>query len=71
MILDIKHLSKSFGKHEVLKDIDFSVNKGDVIARSGATGFCDMPSVQIDLTVFDVPVCPYTYQETPVIFSNP
>ena len=38
MILDIKHLSKSFGKHEVLKDIDFSVNKGDVISIIGASG---------------------------------
>lgn len=56
---------------EALVGVGDTVNKGDVIARSGATGFCDMPSVQIDLTVFDVPVCPYTYQETPVIFSNP
>ncbi len=38
MILDIKHLSKSFGKHEVLRDIDFSVNKGDVISIIGASG---------------------------------
>ena len=38
MILDIKHLSKSFGSHEVLKDIDFSVNKGDVISIIGASG---------------------------------
>ena len=38
MILDIKHLSKSFGSHEVLKDIDFTVNKGDVISIIGASG---------------------------------
>ena len=31
-ILQVKHLSKSFGKQEVLKDIDFTVNKGDVIS---------------------------------------
>ncbi len=37
-ILDIKHLSKSFGKHEVLRDIDFSVSKGDVISIIGASG---------------------------------
>ena len=37
-ILDIKHLSKSFGNHEVLKDIDFSVRKGDVISIIGASG---------------------------------
>jgi murein DD-endopeptidase MepM/ murein hydrolase activator NlpD len=56
---------------EALVGVGDTVSKGDVIARSGATGFCDMPSVQVDLTVFDVPVCPYTYQETPVIFNNP
>ena len=27
IIFEIKHLSKSFGKHEVLRDIDFSVKK--------------------------------------------
>ena len=37
-LLEIKHLSKSFGKHEVLKDIDFTVNKGDVISIIGASG---------------------------------
>ena len=37
-ILEIKHLSKSFGKHEVLKDIDFSVSKGDVTSIIGASG---------------------------------
>ena len=38
MILQVNHLSKSFGKHEVLKDIDFTVNKGDVISIIGASG---------------------------------
>ena len=37
-ILEIKHLGKSFGTHEVLKDIDFTVNKGDVISIIGASG---------------------------------
>lgn len=37
-ILEVRHLSKSFGKHEVLKDIDFSVNKGDVTSIIGASG---------------------------------
>ena len=37
-ILDIKHLSKSFGTHKVLRDIDFSVAKGDVISIIGASG---------------------------------
>ncbi len=37
-ILEIKHLSKSFGSHEVLKDIDFTVNTGDVTSIIGASG---------------------------------
>ena len=38
MILQINHLSKSFGSHEVLRDIDFTVQKGDVISVIGASG---------------------------------
>jgi putative lysine transport system ATP-binding protein len=37
-ILQVSHLSKSFGKHEVLKDIDFTVTKGDVTSIIGASG---------------------------------
>ena len=37
-ILEIRHLSKSFGDHEVLKDIDFTVNPGDVTSIIGASG---------------------------------
>ncbi len=37
-ILEIKHLRKSFGDHEVLKDIDFMVNPGDVTSIIGASG---------------------------------
>ena len=38
MILQINHLSKSFGSHEVLRDIDFTVEKGDVTSIIGASG---------------------------------
>ncbi len=37
-VLKINHLSKSFGQNEILKDIDFSVEKGDVISIIGASG---------------------------------
>ena len=37
-ILQIKHLSKAFGKNVVLRDIDFSVSRGDVISIIGASG---------------------------------
>lgn len=37
-ILEIRHLSKSFGSHEVLRDIDFTVRPGDVTSIIGASG---------------------------------
>ena len=37
-ILEIRHLSKAFGSHAVLKDIDFHVDKGDVTSIIGASG---------------------------------
>jgi len=37
-ILEVKHLSKKFGENTVLRDIDFSVRKGDVICIIGASG---------------------------------
>ena len=37
-ILEVSHLSKAFGKTQVLKDIDFSVNQGDVTCIIGASG---------------------------------
>ena len=38
LILQVGHLSKTFGKNEVLKDIDFTVAKGDVTSIIGASG---------------------------------
>ncbi|MBQ1361998.1 MAG: amino acid ABC transporter ATP-binding protein [Oscillospiraceae bacterium] len=37
-ILQVNHLSKSFGSNLVLKDIDFTVSTGDVISIIGASG---------------------------------
>lgn len=37
-VIEISHLSKSFGSHEVLRDIDFSVNKGEVVCIIGSSG---------------------------------
>ncbi len=37
-ILEVRHLGKSFGRHEVLCDIDFSVCKGDVVSILGVSG---------------------------------
>ena len=37
-IIEIKHLGKTFGKNEVLKDINFSIKEGDVTCIIGASG---------------------------------
>ncbi|WP_219966270.1 amino acid ABC transporter ATP-binding protein [Caproiciproducens faecalis] len=37
-ILQVSHLSKSFGDHQVLKDIDFETCHGNVICIIGASG---------------------------------
>ena len=37
-ILRLEHLEKTFGTHQVLRDISFSVNKGDVISIIGSSG---------------------------------
>ena len=37
-ILSVRHLSKSFGDHEVLRDVDFSAKKGEVISIIGSSG---------------------------------
>ena len=38
LILQVQHLSKSFGNHEILRDIDFSIHSGDVTSIIGASG---------------------------------
>jgi len=37
-VIEIQHLSKSFGTNEVLKDINFSVDKGEVVSIIGSSG---------------------------------
>ena len=37
-LLEVRHLSKSFGANVVLRDIDFTVSKGDVTTIIGASG---------------------------------
>ena len=37
-ILEVHHLGKSFGSHEILRDIDFSVRPGDVTCIIGPSG---------------------------------
>lgn len=37
-ILDVQHITKSFGRIEVLKDISFSLEKGQVVSIIGSSG---------------------------------
>lgn len=37
-VIAIKHLSKSFGSNEVLKDVNFEVKKGEVVTLIGSSG---------------------------------
>ena len=37
-IIELSHLAKSFGKNVVLKDINLSVKKGEVISIIGSSG---------------------------------
>ncbi len=37
-VIELSHLEKSFGDHEVLKDINLSVNRGEVISIIGSSG---------------------------------
>ncbi|MDM5233609.1 MULTISPECIES: amino acid ABC transporter ATP-binding protein [Lysinibacillus] len=37
-VIKIKHLSKSFGRNQVLKDVNFQVEKGEVVCLIGSSG---------------------------------
>lgn len=37
-ILEVEHISKSFGRTEVLKDVNFSLEKGQVLSIIGSSG---------------------------------
>ena len=37
-VLEVKNIHKSFGKSKILKGIDFSLEKGEVLAIIGSSG---------------------------------
>ena len=38
IVIELRHLEKSFGDHKVLKDINITVNRGEVISVIGSSG---------------------------------
>lgn len=38
MMIEVKNLKKSFGKHEVLRGIDANIQKGEVVVVIGPSG---------------------------------
>ncbi|MEG1887494.1 MAG: polar amino acid ABC transporter ATP-binding protein, partial [Oscillospiraceae bacterium] len=37
-LLEVKNLTKSFGKSEIIKGIDFSLEKGEALSIIGSSG---------------------------------
>ena len=54
-ILTISHLRKDFGSNQVLKDVDFQVEKGDVTCIIGASGSGKSTLVHLLDRLYDVP----------------
>ncbi|HHZ01683.1 MAG TPA: ABC transporter ATP-binding protein [Tissierellia bacterium] len=52
-VLRLDHVSKSFGNKEVLKDITFSVNKGEIIGYIGSNGAGKSTTIKIILGLVD------------------
>ena len=55
-LLEVKNIKKSFGKTEVLKGIDFDLEKGEVLSIIGSSGSRKL--IQRSKVVFPVPALP-------------
>ena len=53
-IIEVRHLSKSFGTHVVLRDVDFTVNHGDVTCVIGASGSGKSTIARLGASLWDV-----------------
>lgn len=52
-VLKLEHISKNFGNKEVLKDISFSVNSGEIIGYIGSNGAGKSTTIKIILGLID------------------
>ena len=53
-VIEVRHLSKSFGTHVVLRDVDFTVNAGDVTCIIGASGSGKSTFLRLLMRFWDV-----------------
>ncbi len=68
--LRVEHLGKTFGNHEVLKDIDFSVEKGEVISIIGASGSGKSTLLRC-INMLETPTCGKVLYHGKVIENKP
>lgn len=54
ILIEVEHLTKSFGDHEVLKDINMTVRKGEVISIIGPSG-CGKSTFLRSLNLLETP----------------
>lgn len=52
-VLKLEHVSKSFGSKKVLRDINFSVNSGEIIGYIGSNGAGKSTTIKIILGLID------------------
>ena len=55
VLIEIRHLQKVFGDHEVLSDINFTVSRGDVTCIIGPSGSGKSTLVQLIAGLYDAP----------------
>ena len=53
-MLEVKNLEKAFGKKKVLKDINFKIDKGDVIGIIGPSG-CGKSTLLRCINLLEIP----------------
>ncbi|MDD3140102.1 MAG: amino acid ABC transporter ATP-binding protein [Lachnospiraceae bacterium] len=68
--LRVEHLGKSFGSHEVLKDIDFKVEKGEVICIIGVSGSGKSTLLRC-INMLEEPTCGNIYYHGKKILNTP
>ena len=69
VILEVKNLKKTFDDHEVLKDINTTVKKGEVIAIIGPSG-CGKSTFLRSLNLLEVPTSGHIIYEAMTLLKK-